>query len=147
VKKDPGQVFTTKGGRKVYGGGGITPDIFVAFDTSFLQRSVAGLYNDNSVFIFPYNYYLGHQQELKQYKDPIDFGQRFNNYEALWNELLRQTRHDSIRLDKVNASEKSFLLNRVKANIARQLWRTKGFYQVWNMNDPVIARALVELKK
>jgi carboxyl-terminal processing protease len=147
IKKDQGQVYTTKGGRKVYGGGGITPDIFVAFDTSFLQRSIAGLYADNSVFIFPYNYYLGHQQELKQYKDPVDFGQHFNNYEGLWNELLKQTKHDSIRLDKVNAAEKSFLLNRIKANIARQLWRTKGFYQVWNMSDPVVARAMAELKK
>jgi carboxyl-terminal processing protease len=147
IKKTQGQVFTTKGGRKVYGGGGITPDIFVAFDTSNLQRSVAGLYDDNSVFIFPYTYYLRHQQELKQYKDPADFANRFNNLEGLWNELLTQTKHDSLRLDRVNAAEKSFLLTRLKAQIARQLWRTKGFYQVWNTTDPVVTRALAELKK
>lgn len=142
-----GQVYTTKGGRKVYGGGGITPDIFVAFDTSNWQRSVARLYDDNSVFIFPYTYYLHHQPELKQYKDPMDFANRFNNMEGLWSELLKQTKHDSLRLDQVNAAEKSFLLMRLKAQIARQLWRTRGFYQVWNTADPVVARALAELKK
>jgi len=142
-----GQVYMTKDGRKVYGGGGITPDIFVAFDTSNFQKSIAGLYEDNGIFTFPYMYYLHHQQELKQYKDPIDFANRFNDLEGLWNELLKQTKHDSLRLDQVNAAEKTFLLTRLKAQIARQLWRTKGYYEVWNTTDPVVARALAVLKQ
>ncbi len=147
IKNTVGPVYTTKGGKKVYGGGGITPDIFVAFDTSFLQRSVADLYDGNSIFIFPYLYYLHHQQELSQYKDPVDFAHRFNNLESLWSELLKQSKHDTLHLDRVNANEKAFLLNRLKANIARQLWRTEGYYEVWNTTDPVVARAMNELKK
>ncbi|HEY0677415.1 MAG TPA: S41 family peptidase, partial [Chitinophagaceae bacterium] len=142
-----GKVYTTKGGRKVYGGGGIMPDIFVAFDTSFLQRSIADLYDGNSIFIFPYLYYINHQQELKLYKDPLDFATRFNNFDGIWNDLLKLTRNDTIRIEQVNASEKQFLLNRLKANIARQLWRTPGFYQVWNTTDPVVQRAIMELRK
>lgn len=147
LKKEKGQVFTTKGGRKVYGGGGITPDIFVAFDTSLFQKSVAELYDGNAIFVFPYTYYLHHEQELKQYKDAFDFARRFNNYDGLWNELLKETKQDTLRLDRVNAAERAFLLNRLKAQIARQLWRTKGYYQVWNTTDPVMQKALNELKK
>lgn len=147
LKKEQGPVFTTKGGRKVYGGGGITPDIFVAFDTSLFQRSVAELYSDNAVFIFPYTYFLRHEQELRQYKDANDFARKFNNMDALWNELLKETKHDTLRLDQVNGAERIFLLNRVKALIARQLWRSKGYYQVWNTIDPVVLRAMGELKK
>ena len=152
VKGDSGKVkngkqYKTKGGRIVYGGGGINPDIFVAMDTSFFQRSIGDLYNDNSIYIFPYLYYLGHQEELKGYKDPIDFANRFNDLESLWNGLLKIAKHDSLDLNKVNASEKLYLLHRLKANIARQLWRTEGFYEVWNTTDPVVQRALAELKK
>ncbi|HYF31297.1 MAG TPA: S41 family peptidase [Chitinophagaceae bacterium] len=142
-----GQVYTTKGGRKVYGGGGIAPDVFVAFDTSFMQKSIADLYNDNAVFIFPYIYYVEHQQELKQYKDPADFARRFNNWEELWNGLLKLAKNDSLNLGNVNAAEKQYLLYRLRANIARQIWRTEGFYEVWNTTDPVVQRALAELKK
>ncbi|MGB8191889.1 MAG: S41 family peptidase [Chitinophagaceae bacterium] len=142
-----GQVYTTKGGRKVYGGGGIAPDVFVAFDTSLLQRSISNLYDGNNVFVFPYIYYMEHQQELKQYKDPIDFANRFNNYDELWNGLLKLAKNDTINAGKVDAHEKEFLVHRLRANVARQIWRTKGFYQVWNTTDPVVQRAVTELKK
>jgi carboxyl-terminal processing protease len=147
VKAPQGPVFKTKGGRTVYGGGGITPDVFVAFDTSVLQRSIADVYDGNNVFIFPYMYYLNHQQELKQYKDPVDFARRFTNYEALWKELLQQIKNDTLKVDKVNPTEKQFLLQRLRANVARQLWRTEGYFEVWNTTDPVVQRAMAELKK
>jgi carboxyl-terminal processing protease len=147
VKTRNGKQYKTKGGRVVYGGGGITPDIFVAFDTSFFQKSIGDLYNDNSIFIFPYLYYLEHKQKLQQYKNPIDFAKNFNDLESLWNGLLKVAKHDSLDLSKVVASEKLYLLHRLKANIARQMWRTEGFYQVWNTTDPVVQRALAELKK
>ena len=152
LKSDSGKInngkeYKTKGGRIVYGGGGITPDIFVAFDTSFFQRSIGDLYNDNSIFIFPYLYYLEHREELKQYKNPIEFAQKFNDLESLWNGLLKVAKNDSLDLSKVVANEKLYLLHRLKANIARQIWRTEGFYEVWNTTDPVVQRALAELKK
>jgi carboxyl-terminal processing protease len=147
AKTRNGKQYKTKGGRVVYGGGGITPDIFVAFDTSFFQKSIGDLYNDNSIFIFPYLYYLEHKQELQQYKNPIEFAKNFNDLESLWNGLLKVAKHDSLDLSKVVASEKLYLLHRLKANIARQMWRTEGFYQVWNTTDPVVQRALAELKK
>ena len=147
AKSHNGKEYKTKGGRIVYGGGGITPDIFVAFDTSFFQKSIGDLYNDNSISIFPYLYYMQHREELKQYKNPIEFAQKFNDLEALWSGLLKIAKHDSFDLSKVVASEKQYLLHRLRANIARQIWRTEGFYEVWNTTDPVVQRALAELKK
>lgn len=147
VKTTNGKAYTTKGGRTVYGGGGITPDVFVAFDTSFYQKTVVDLYDDNGILIFPYLYYLRHQQELKQYKDPADFARRFNDFEGLWNELLKTTKHESLDLKQVNAAEKQYLLYRLKANIARQIWRTPGYFQVWNTTDRMVQQALAEFKK
>ncbi|HYE54833.1 MAG TPA: S41 family peptidase, partial [Chitinophagaceae bacterium] len=145
VKTPQGPVFTTKGGRKVYGGGGISPDVFVALDTSIFQRSLAELYDSNTIAIFPYRYYLRHQDELRQYKDPLDFARRFNDMEGIWNELMNSWYKHT--LSDVNPAEKQYLLNRLRANIARQLWRTPGFYQVFNTTDPVVQKAIAELKK
>jgi carboxyl-terminal processing protease len=147
VKSPHGPVFKTKGGKTVYGGGGITPDVFIAFDTTFFQRSIADLYDGNNVFIFPYMYYLNHQQQLRQYKDPVDFAKRFTNYEELWRELLQQIKNDTLKVDKVNPTEKQFLLHRLRANVARQIWRAEGYFEVWNTTDPVVQRAMMELKK
>lgn len=147
VKAPQGAVYKTKGGRTVYGGGGIMPDVFVAFDTSNLQRSIADLYDGNNVFIFPYLYYLNHQQQLKEYKDPADFARRFTNYDELWRQLLQQVKNDTLRPDRVNPTEKQFLLHRLRANIARQIWRTPGYFQVWNTTDPVVMRAMAEFRK
>lgn len=147
AKSHNGKEYKTKGGRTVYGGGGIMPDVFVAFDTSFFQKSIGDLYNDNSIFIFPYLYYLEHREELKQYKNPADFAKRFNDLEGLWNGLLKLAKNDTLDLSKVDKGEKLYLLHRLKANIARQIWRTEGFYEVWNTTDPVVQRALAELKK
>ena len=44
--------------RTVYGGGGITPDIFVSFDTSTLSRTITSLYVDGTLNRFIYTYYV-----------------------------------------------------------------------------------------
>jgi carboxyl-terminal processing protease len=146
ANKQNGKVYTTKAGRKVYGGGGIMPDVFVAFDTSFLQRTVVDLYDGDLISTFPYLYYIQNRGQLGQYKDPFDFGRRFTNLESLWVELMRIKPKNAL-VTETNAREKEILLQRLKANIARQIWRTEGYFQVWNMTDPVVQKAVGELRK
>ena len=53
-----GPVFRTPAGRQVYGGGGITPDVFVAVDTTQIARSVSALYISGTLNNFIYEYYI-----------------------------------------------------------------------------------------
>ncbi len=39
-----GPLFRTPAGRAVYGGGGITPDVFVALDTTQISNNISALY-------------------------------------------------------------------------------------------------------
>src|SRR5437762_4688369 len=61
-KIDHGKVYLTLGKEKhkVYGGGGIMPDVFVPIDTNNLQRNVTQLYLENTFSNFIYNYYTHH---------------------------------------------------------------------------------------
>src|SRR6201999_1290184 len=59
--------------RTVYGGGGITPDIFVGFDTSTFSRSTTTLYVDGTLSRFIYAYYIQHLPTFRNFKNPADF--------------------------------------------------------------------------
>lgn len=50
VKKDESQKFVTKGGKILYGGGGIYPDIFVGMDTTKVDGYFRKLIDNNLIF-------------------------------------------------------------------------------------------------
>ena len=144
-----GKIFKTECGDTVYGGGGITPTIFVGLDTSAgsLHKNVRGLYLTGDFADFMYNYYIRHMDELNKYSTPQDFTANYNNLEPAWQELITYAAKDSIDLKVVTPADKDFLQKRIKAQLARYKWRAKGYYEVANSDDPVIKKAIEELAK
>jgi carboxyl-terminal processing protease len=141
-----GTAYRTPGGHVVYGGGGITPDIFVPLDSSLFVSDISDAYPDARLNIFLYEFYLGHKSELSQYSSPSDFNRQFNG-DKLWEPLITFAKKDSVDINQIASGYKPIFLQRLKANLARQMWRTEGFYEVWNSTDPVIKRADAEIKK
>lgn len=135
------KAFKTSGGRTVYGGGGITPDVYVSLDTSSFTHSVTRLYLDGRFNNFIYQYYMQHLPEFQQYKSPTDFATKFQNGEDAWTQLVGFALKDSIYLQKVPALDKENIQERIKAYLARLKWRTQGFYEVYNLYDPIFQRA------
>jgi carboxyl-terminal processing protease len=135
------QVYKTKGGRTVYGGGGIAPDIFVPIDSSLYTASVTRLYLDGRFNNFVYRYYMRNQPLFEQYKSPADFGARYQNTSDAWKELVTYAAKDSINLQQVPASDRLNIQQRIKAYLARLRWRTQGFYEVSNLADPMVIKA------
>jgi carboxyl-terminal processing protease len=142
-----GKVFKTECGDTVYGGGGITPKIFVGLDTSTLHKNVSRLYLTGDFTDFIYNYYIRHIDELNKYSTPQDFTANYNNLEPAWLELVIYAAKDSIDLKQVAPTDEDFLQKRIKAQLARYKWRAKGYYEVANSDDPVIKKAMEELAK
>ncbi|HXO75643.1 MAG TPA: S41 family peptidase [Puia sp.] len=144
-----GTAFKTLGPEKrtVFGGGGITPDIFVGFDTSTLSKSITSLYVDGTLSRFIYSWYIQHMPAFQAYKTPADFVAGFHDDENLWNALTSYAQKDTINLRQIPARDKEILQHRIKALIARQIWRTEGYYEVSNAYDPAVAKALEVVKK
>lgn len=136
-----GPVYRTPNGRQVYGGGGITPDVFVALDTSQIARSVSALYISGTLNNFIYDYYINHQTELKKFQSPADFYSGFKNDGDVWNSLVLYAKKDSIDIGEVPALDRSQVEIRVKALLARLLWRTQGYFYIMNQRDPVVKKA------
>jgi carboxyl-terminal processing protease len=132
--------------RTVYGGGGIMPDIFVPIDTNSIQRSITRLYLDGSFNNFVYNYYIAHLGQFKQYNSPEDFSKQYSASDA-WNQLVGFAKKDSVDLRVISDKDKIDVERRLKAYLARFIWRTEGFYEVLNQDDPVVEKAIQAIEK
>jgi carboxyl-terminal processing protease len=133
--------------RTVYGGGGITPDIFVGFDTSTLSRSTTTLYVDGTLNRFIYSYYIQHLSVFQAFKDPAGFAAGFHDDVQVWKALTAYAAKDTVNLNAIPAREKEVLQHRIKALLARQIWRTQGYYEIYNNYDPVVSKALEVVEK
>jgi carboxyl-terminal processing protease len=143
-----GPSYKTLGAEKrtVFGGGGITPDIFVGFDTSTLAKNITALYVDGTLSRFIYTYYTQHIPTFQSFKGPSDFVAGFHDDDKLWNSLATYADKDTIDIRKIPERDKEILQHRIKALLARQIWRTQGYYEVSNAYDPAVNKALEVIK-
>jgi carboxyl-terminal processing protease len=141
-----GKAYITPQGKKVYGGGGIMPDIFVPFDTTEYSPVITRLYRRNTLADFVYRYYVGNRVSLDKYKGPEAFAKDGSGDDALWSALAHFAVRDSVQLQYVPAKDKQMLLARTRSLLAHQIWQMEGFYIVYNQNDPMIKKAEEVLK-
>jgi carboxyl-terminal processing protease len=141
-KLETGEKFTTAGGKILFGGGGITPDLFVALDTTNFDSSMALLYRKNTMGNFVYRYYISHRSAFDVFKDPAAFDKGFVVNDALLREFDAFAQQDSANIHLNNEKSKHLLSLRLKSLLARQIWRTEGYYEMVNAQDPVLLKAL-----
>jgi carboxyl-terminal processing protease len=142
-----GPQYKTPDGRIVYGGGGITPDYFIPFDTAHFSSNVYVLFDNQLFSRFIYTYYLQHKEFFNQFKNPRDFATRFTQTEEAWNALLVYASKESVKLGSVPEHDRKEVEQRIKTWMARQIWRMPGYYEVENMDDPAVMKALEVIKK
>lgn len=146
-KVQTGKAYKTQNGRSVYSGGGIMPDIFVAFDTSTISPALTDLYSSGSLNNFVYSYFIRHKNEFTSYRSAIDFAAKFNQEDAVWNEFLLFAGKEGSNFSNLTVTDKKIAQRRIKALLARQPWRNEGYYEVLNQYDRVVNKALEEINK
>ena len=142
TKFDENNKFKTLKGRTVYGGGGIMPDFFVPRDTTFFSSYLDSLYTENVFREFSIHYSKLHESELKK----MGIGS-FRNQFQITGEVEQQFLNFVQNAGVVYSEEeyqtsKEFILNYLKATIARVIWHEEGFYSILNQNDKVVIEAL-----
>lgn len=139
---DREKAFHTPGGKLVYGGGGIMPDVFVAIDTTPISAPVAQLYARSTLTNFVYRHYVENQEKFRLFLTPADFDKGFFVDETLWKAFTAYAQKDNVSLNNLSPADKKMLERRIKGLLARQQWRNEGYYEVLNSADPVILKAL-----
>lgn len=142
VKNDTTKIFRTSSGKKVYGGGGISPDYFIPLDTTGFAGKAGDVYSKNTISNFAYNFYLQNLAQLNTYKTPNDYIKGFIFAENNWNQFVQAAAKDSVDVSSLSENEKKEMINRIRASIARQLWRNEGYFESINSTDEAIRRSL-----
>lgn len=147
VSQHNGPSYKTPAGRIVYGGGGITPDIFIPFDTATFISNVYTLFDNQLFSKFIYSYYVRNMDYFRQFKDPADFARNYNNTGEAWKSLLQYAAQHGVTISSVPDRDRKEIEHRIKTWLARQLWRMEGYYQVANVEDPAVVKAIEVLKE
>jgi carboxyl-terminal processing protease len=146
IKNDTSKIYSTQGGKKIFGGGGISPDYFIAADTGRLDTVTARLYYKGIFGDFGYLFILKNPATVSAYKTAALFTSNFQFSETDWNYFTQLAAKDSIPVNRVSEKEKAFIIRTLKASIARQLFRTEGYYEVTNADDKAVMKAMELLK-
>ncbi len=140
-------VYRTKQGRIVYGGGGIMPDIFVGRDTSCYTPWFNRVSNLAYTYQFAFNYTDKHRKELSRYNDWQSLEKHL--LQANWVEefiTFAQEKGIEPKRDEIDKS-RPLLVRIVNAYIVRNILGDEGFFPLYERDDEITRRAVLELQK
>ena len=144
IKNNENEVYSTLlKNRKVYGGGGVVPDIFVPLDTNgtsayFSKLIRKGVFNQFSL------YYVNKNRDNleKKYSNFEKYKTSFNTKNAL-QELIEFAKDEGINFNEKQYNEsKKTIEVRLKANIAQDLYDYKKFYEIINELNIILQKSL-----
>lgn len=148
---DSSHVYKTRvEGRKVYGGGGITPDVYVPIDTTGYSDYWGGLVRKGVLLEFAVTELDARRAEYKErYKDFDSFARDFSLTPAMSERLVSLGAARGVEYDEKGMERSRRLIEtQVKALIAQRLWDTTAYYRVVQAgSDPDFAAAVAEARR
>ena len=147
IKTDKSKQFKTPGGKTVYGGGGIVPDIFVSLDTNKYNKTVNKLYYTGALNAFAFDFADRNRNNLlSNYKTAKAFINHFQintlEIDAL-KKYLQQKKIENVKL----VGQETGLKNLLKALIGRNLFDKDAYYPILNQSDNAVLKAVEVLSK
>ncbi len=147
IKQIDSLKFKTPGGKIVYGGGGIMPDIFVAVERNTNQKFYNESVNKGILYQFAFDYTDQNRSRLRQFKSPDAFKSTFNITDDIYKQYVEYAIKNSIVYDVAQtASSRNAISILLKAYIARNLFDEQGFYPIYLPSDKTFLKALEVLK-
>ena len=137
-----GKVFTTPAGKKLFGGGGIYPDINIAWDTSSLSPAIFEMLYKNTLKRIVHEIYLNNKNYLDSMPNAFRMATFIQPGMAFKNQILKAAAADEIPIKNLSNTQEKFLVQRCGMLLARQRFHQQGFYEVAAGNDPAIQKAL-----
>ncbi len=145
VHQDETKIFETlTNGRKVFGGGGVMPDIFVPMDTSSHYKYYNQLVRKNIVYTIVLDYLDTNREKLKKkYDNFSEYSSQFEVPESLFEEMIAEGEKEEIEKDDESIEfAKPIMKRQIRALLARDLFGQSYYYQVVNSDSDAIKEAL-----
>jgi carboxyl-terminal processing protease len=134
--------FKTLGGRTVYGGDGIMPDIFVPRDMEGINSYYNSIVNSRLYERYAMMYSDMNRERLSQFDTWQELFRHLRQQPILLN-LVSYADNNGIRRRPVYIQESSDLLERsVHAHVVRNFFGEEAFWTVYLQNDPLIRKGV-----
>ena len=140
--KHHGPAYHTSIGRTVYGGGGITPDIFVAEDTLgmtsyYKQAAMSGL-----ILQYAFTYTDNNRLKLNTYKDMMSLSKYLVSQNTV-EQFAAYADHNGLKRRNLMIRKSHKLLERfINSRIIYNMLDDEAWTEYINADDPTIAKAL-----
>lgn len=139
--------FVTPGGKIVYGGGGIMPDIFIPIETGEHLAYYNRLVNRGVIFDFAFEYTDANRESLNKFTDYKKFGKEFIITQTMFDDLVAFAQANGIEPDQdgIEAMREDIKIL-LKALIGRNILDNEGFYPVYHLRDNIFNQAVKILR-
>jgi len=139
--------FKTPGGKTVFGGGGIMPDVFIPIERDTKLKYYNEVVNKGTLYQFAFDYTDANRAQLKRYGNFEEFDSNFKVDQTLFDKFVAYASKNEVKSDPVLiAAARTQIDNLLKAYIARNLYDDKGFYPVYLRSDKTFISAVSTLQ-
>lgn len=137
------KVKTLRLERPIYGGGGISPDIFVPLDTTDFTKYYRDVTAKGTLNRFAIDYVDRHRKELKkQFRTDDDFIRGFDIDSNMLDSLFSMAKADGVEFNKEQAAQSEPLFKMIlKGLIGRDIYDQPTYFKVYNGYDPIFREA------
>ena len=144
---DESQKFKTKGGRTVYGGGGIMPDVFMPLDTVGMSDYYRKVWNTNVLYRYTMEFTDRHRAEMDAVSSLAELDTLLSRGDLVENFVAYAERNGVERDDVGLAMSREIIEAQLRAYIGRNaLHDDAGFYYNIYPIDKTMQRAVKELR-
>lgn len=139
--------YTTPGGRVVYGGGGIMPDVFVPVERDERYSYYNEILGRGLVYQYAFQYTDRYRKDLKKYNSVAEYDQNFVVDQAMIADFVKFADEKGVAPDREGLNFiRTDLQNFLKSLIARNIFDEQAFYTIFLRTDKTYLRAIQELK-
>ena len=139
--------YYTDGGRKMYGGGGIMPDIFVGRDTTLNTPWYNRCVNLAYTYQFAYKYTDEHRKTLSKYKDWQSLEKYLLSQNVL-REFVAFAKEKGVDPNEAEIQKSRPLMTRLlNAYIVRNILGDEGFFPLFERDDEITKVAVEQLRR
>ena len=142
VAFDDSLKFVTAGGRTVYGGGGIMPDIYVTIERDDNLKYYNAVANQGLIYQFAFDYTDSQRSKLNMFENVEDYINSFQITNAVFSDFVAFTKEEGVASDNnsiLNSKER--IKDLLKAFIARNIFDEGGFYPIYLQTDKTFLKA------
>ena len=139
--------YYTDGGRKMYGGGGIMPDIFVGRDTTLNTPWYNRCVNLAYTYQFAYKYTDEHRKTLSKYKDWQSL-EKYLLSQNILREFVAFAKEKGVDPNEAEIQKSRPLMTRLlNAYIVRNILGDEGFFPLFERDDEITKVAVEQLRR